>query len=278
VVRHPFGLRQVTDAVEGVGKPAGQPAVLGRAGRGPGDGTGGRLSHADCGCCAPVTSDVSLHRRPPCHIALQQSLTPGRPRLTPARSVGDDIVVVRPRRRGPPIKESLPQSGRAVLPERIGSQAQPSEQLQVDSSRESLSRCSTPAVAVLHFPVTGAVSARRTCAGPTGTAPDVRRTNRNAMKPRIQCVPTQWMPGSMASGSGPSFMAPAPPSRSAAGGGLGRRSTTARARGTRRRPSINPAGPWIARLRLVPVDAEFCRFLQTAYCRGLRYDGMWTVY
>lgn len=60
----------------------------------------GRRSHADCGCCAPVTSDVSLHRRPPRHIAVQQSLTPGRPRLTPARSFGDDIVVVRPRRQG----------------------------------------------------------------------------------------------------------------------------------------------------------------------------------
>jgi hypothetical protein len=29
-----------------------------------------------------------------------------------------------------------------------------------------------------------------------------------------------------------------------------------------------------------PLDTpcRICRFLQTAYCRGLRYDGMWTVY
>ena len=39
-VRHLLGLGPVTDAVEGVGEPAGQPAVLGRAGRGAGDGPG----------------------------------------------------------------------------------------------------------------------------------------------------------------------------------------------------------------------------------------------
>ena len=29
-----------------------------------------------------------------------------------------------------------------------------------------------------------------------------------------------------------------------------------------------------------PLDTpcRICRFLQTAYCRGLRYDGVWTVY
>jgi hypothetical protein len=34
----------------------------------------------------------------------------------------------------------------------------------------------------------------------------VRRTSRNVMKPRIQCVLTQWKPGFIASGSGPIVM------------------------------------------------------------------------
>ena len=34
----------------------------------------------------------------------------------------------------------------------------------------------------------------------------MRRTSQNAMKPRIQCVLTQWIPGFMASGSGPIVM------------------------------------------------------------------------
>jgi hypothetical protein len=34
----------------------------------------------------------------------------------------------------------------------------------------------------------------------------VRRTSWNVMKPRIQCVPTQWKPGFIASDSGPLVM------------------------------------------------------------------------
>ena len=41
--RHLLGLGQVADAVEGVGEPAGQPAVPGRDGRGTGDGPGEKL-------------------------------------------------------------------------------------------------------------------------------------------------------------------------------------------------------------------------------------------
>jgi hypothetical protein len=38
-------------------------------------------------------------------------------------------------------------------------------------------------------------------AGTISTTVEVRRTSRNAMKPRIQCVLTQWKPGFIASGN-----------------------------------------------------------------------------
>ena len=68
-VRHPFGLGQVTYAVERVGESAGQPAVLGRAGRGTGDGPGeefgrhpGRLAdQLVCGAGQPVEHPL-VHR------------------------------------------------------------------------------------------------------------------------------------------------------------------------------------------------------------------------
>jgi len=47
---------------------------------------------------------------------------------------------------------------------------------------------------------------RKPDAGHTGTISitiRMRRASWNAMKPRIQCVLTQWKPGFIASGSGP---------------------------------------------------------------------------
>ena len=42
--------------------------------------------------------------------------------------------------------------------------------------------------------------------GTVSTTVRVRRTSRNAMKPRFQCVLAHWKPGFRASGSGPIFM------------------------------------------------------------------------
>jgi hypothetical protein len=143
--------------------------------------------------------------------------------------------VVRPRRRG-----------------RLGVPSQASNSRLI-SSRESLSRCSTPAVAVLHFPVTAP-------SVPAGRAPDQPERH----DPRIQCVLTQWMSGSMASGSGPSFMAPAPPSRSAGGRGPGRQQHHGPSAENTPPAFDLSAGPRIVRFRLMPVDAEFagsCRLL-----------------
>ena len=50
---------------------------------------------------------------------------------------------------------------------------------------------------------------RKPDAGHTGTISiiiRVRRASMNVMKPRIQCVLTQWKPGFIASGSGPIVM------------------------------------------------------------------------
>jgi hypothetical protein len=47
--------------------------------------------------------------------------------LSAIRRIHDRPIVITT-----PIKESLPQARRPVLPEPIGSQAQPSEQLQID--------------------------------------------------------------------------------------------------------------------------------------------------
>jgi hypothetical protein len=55
-----------------------------------------------------------------------------------------------------------------------------------------------------------------------------------------------------------------PPSRSAVGGGLGRQQHHGPSAGNMSSAFDQPAGPWIVRLRLLPVDAEFagsCRLL-----------------
>ena len=88
-VRHPFGLHQVTDAVEGVGEPAGQPAVLGRAGRGtglrPGEELGrdpGRLADQQLGLAGQPAQHPLVHR-------LGRSAEPaGRPQHLPGHPVG----------------------------------------------------------------------------------------------------------------------------------------------------------------------------------------------
>ena len=88
-VRHLFGLCQVTDAVEGVGEPAGQPAVLGRAGRGTGHGPGeelgrdpGRLADQQVGRAGQPAQHPLVHR-------LGRSAEPaGRPQHLPGHPVG----------------------------------------------------------------------------------------------------------------------------------------------------------------------------------------------